>query len=77
MKRSYNINITNRRGKNLMGKLIIDGNAVYEIDEACVYRKKSEQRGQRIAFEPIEERRKHCSCHERYGARKGYRCRGW
>lgn len=29
----------------MYGKLIIDGNAVYEIDEACLLRQSEEKRG--------------------------------
>ena len=29
----------------MYGKLVIDGNAVYEIDEACLLRKREEKRG--------------------------------
>ena len=34
-----------KRLMHMYGKLIIDGNAVYEIDEACLLRKREEKRG--------------------------------
>lgn len=30
-----------------MGKLVIDGNCVYEIDEECIRRKEKQEKGQR------------------------------
>jgi len=30
-----------------VGKLVIDGNCVYEIDEECVRRKENQEKGQR------------------------------
>lgn len=30
-----------------MGKLVIDGNCVYEIDEECIRRKENQEKGQR------------------------------
>lgn len=31
-----------------MGKLVIDGNSVYEIDEECIRRRESQQRKQEV-----------------------------
>jgi hypothetical protein len=33
--------------RELMGKLVIDGNCVYEIDEECIRRKENQEKGQR------------------------------
>lgn len=41
-----------------MGRLIIDGNRIYELDEACLRRKKqSDEQGQHKAAESADDAR--------------------
>lgn len=41
------LDVETGKDKIKMGKLIIDGNSVYEIDEACQRKKEEEQRKER------------------------------
>lgn len=41
----------------MMGRLVIDGNSVYELDESCIQRKENEKRRQEDRREKREGRR--------------------
>lgn len=40
-----------------MGKLIIDGNSVYEIDEECIRKKEKKQQGRKEREEQKKEKK--------------------
>lgn len=40
-----------------MGKLIIDGNSVYEIDEECIRKKEKKKQGKKEGEEQKKEKR--------------------
>ena len=47
--------VSERKGAEMDRKLIIDGNAVYEIDEKCMLRKQlEEKKGQEQTKEDVE-----------------------
>ncbi len=39
-----------------MGRLVIDGNSVYEIDEACIRRKEMQEKQQKMKNAPQKAR---------------------
>lgn len=42
---TYNIMMLNQEMR-LLGRLVIDGNSIYEIDEACIQRKEEQDKNQ-------------------------------
>ena len=53
----YNSKRILRAGDEVMGKLIIEGNSVYEIDEACIQRKERQEKNQQNAPEAPDRRK--------------------
>lgn len=52
----YNSKSIRIAGDEVMGKLIIEGNSVYEIDEACIQRKERQERKEQDRREAPERR---------------------